>query len=162
MQSEPIIGVTAGAFDLCHAGHMLMFKEAKEKCFYLIALLHDDPSSDRPQKNRPIMNIEERKIILEGIRYIDEVRTYKTEKDLYNILADMKPDIRVIGADWEGKKFTGYDLPIKVYFNSRNHGYSSSELRHRVFNAEAAAADRKEREERGVAQEKGNRSAVLV
>ena len=138
MKKKQIIGVTAGAFDLCHAGHMLMFKEAKEKCDYLIALLHDDPSVDRSEKNRPVMDLAERKIILESIKYIDEIRTYNTEAELYSILAEMKPDVRIVGADWEGKEFTGHDLPIKVYFNSRNHGYSSSELRKRVHQAEQA------------------------
>lgn len=144
MNTKPkrIIGVTAGAFDLCHAGHMLMFKEAKEKCNYLIALLHDDPSLDRPQKHRPIMDIRERRIILEAVRYIDEVRTYKTEQDLYQILAQLQPDVRIIGADWKGKNFTGHDLPIKIYFNSRDHGYSSTELRQRIYLAEKTALEK--------------------
>lgn len=136
MQPKKIIGVTAGAFDLCHAGHMLMFKEAKEKCDYLIVLLQDDPSVDRPQKNRPVMDVKERKIILEAVRYIDDIRTYRTEDELYKILAEMKPDVRIIGVDWKGKPFTGHDLPIKVYFNSRDHGYSSSKLRQRIYRAE--------------------------
>jgi glycerol-3-phosphate cytidylyltransferase len=134
---KKIVGVTAGAFDLCHSGHILMFKEAKQKCDYLIVLLHDDPSTDRPEKNRPIMDIKERKTILEGIRYIDSIRVYRSEKELYQILAKLKPDIRIIGADWKGKPFTGHDLPIKVYFNSRNHTYSSSDLRRRIYEAEA-------------------------
>jgi glycerol-3-phosphate cytidylyltransferase len=137
MQGKKIVGVTAGAFDLCHAGHMLMFKEAKEKCDYFIVLLQDNPSVDRPQKNRPVMDVKERKVILEAIRYIDDIRTYRTEEELYRILAEMKPDVRIVGADWKGKPFTGHDLPIKVYFNSRNHGYSSSELRQRIYRAEA-------------------------
>lgn len=135
-RQNKIIGVTAGAFDLCHAGHMLMFKEAREKCDYLIVLLHDNPSLDRSHKNRPVMDLAERKIILEAIRYIDEIRTYETEDELYKILLDMKPDVRIIGADWYGKPYTGHDLPIKMYFNSRDHGYSSTELRRRVYEAE--------------------------
>lgn len=131
-------GVTAGAFDLCHAGHILMFKEAKKKCTHLTVLLQEDPSIDRPEKNKPIMTLKERKIILSGITYIDKVLVYRTEKDLYALLKKIKPDVRIIGADWKGKLYTGHDLPIKMYFNSRGHSYSSSELRQRIHRAESA------------------------
>ena len=131
-------GITFGAFDLCHAGHVLMFKEAKEQCDYLIVGLHRDPSvapkSYRgKKKNKPVLSLEERRIMLEGIRYIDEVVMYDTEEDLYNILVTMKPDVRIIGADWKGKKFTGHDLPMEVFYNSRGHEYSTTALRKRVY-----------------------------
>ena len=80
----------------------------------------------------------ERKVILEGIRYIDKVLTYKTEADLLKLLKKLKPDVRIIGADWKGKHYTGYELPTPVYFNSRGHKYSSSELRERIVLAELA------------------------
>lgn len=143
MRDGKKIGVTAGAFDLCHAGHMLMLKEAKEVCDYLIVLLQDDPSQTDvsyrgKKKNRPIMSVAERKIIMEAIRYVDEVQTYNSEDDLYQLLVKIKPDIRIIGADWKGKKYTGWDLPIQMYFNSRDHGFSTTELRERIFEAEKA------------------------
>ncbi len=136
------IGVTLGAFDLCHAGHMMVFKEAKTVCDYLIVGLQDDPSliadvAYRDKiKNRPVMTIEERRIMLEGIKYIDEIFTYTTEADLYEKLKKLTWDIRIIGIDWKGKKFTGWDLPKEVYYNSRNHNLSTSELRKRVYQAE--------------------------
>ncbi len=135
-------GFTCGAFDLCHAGHMLVFKEAKTVCDYLIVFLQDDPSLDDPNyrgkiKNKPVMSLEERKIILEGIKYIDEIITYRTEADLHEKLKNLKADIRIIGKDWKGKKFTGWDLPFEVYYNSRGHNFSTSALRERVFKAEA-------------------------
>ena len=143
MRDGKKIGVTAGAFDLCHAGHMLMLKEAKEVCDYLIVLLQDDPSQTDvsyrgKKKNRPIMSVADRKIIMEAIRYVDEVQTYNSEDDLYQLLVKIKPDIRIIGADWKGKKYTGWDLPIQMYFNSRDHGFSTTELRERIFEAEKA------------------------
>lgn len=130
-------GITFGAFDLCHAGHVLMLKEAKEHCDYLIVGLQKDPSiTDAAyrgkKKNAPVMSMEERRIILEGVRYVDEIVEYETEEDLYKLLLEIKPDIRIIGADWKGKKYTGFELPIEMYFNSRGHNYSTSELRARV------------------------------
>lgn len=134
-------GFTAGAFDLCHAGHMLVFKECRQVCDYLIVGLQTDPSLDRPgEKNKPVMSVEERKIILESVKYIDEVVVYEKEADLYNLLKENKLgiDIRIIGADWKGKPFTGHDLPIEVYFNTRDHGFSTTELRRRVYEQEKA------------------------
>ena len=137
------VGLTAGAMDLCHAGHMLMLKEAKKICDYLIVLLHVDPSVAPAEyrgkkKNTPIMSFEERKIILEAIKYVDEVIPYRTEEDLLNLLIKLKPDVRIIGADWKGKQYTGWDLPIEMYFNSRNHSFSTTELRKRIYDVEKA------------------------
>jgi glycerol-3-phosphate cytidylyltransferase len=133
------IGFTCGAFDLCHAGHMLMFKECKEYCDYLIVGLHTDPTIDRPEKNKPVQDLDERRIQLEAVRYIDKIITYDTEEELREILSKNEHNInvRIIGADWEGKPFTGHDLPLETVFNSRSHSYSSSNLRKRIFEAEA-------------------------
>ena len=129
-------GFTCGAFDLLHAGHVLMLKEAKSVCDYLIVGVQSDPSIDREEKNIPIQSYDERKTMVESIRYVDEIVLYDTEKDLINLLKTIKPDIRIIGADWKGKKFTGYDLEIEVFFNSRSHDWSTSSLRKRVFESE--------------------------
>lgn len=141
MKDGKKVGITAGAFDLCHAGHMLVFKEAKTVCDYLIVALQDDPSITGAEyrgkkKNTPIMTLEERRIILEGIRYIDEIVTYRGEEELYKLLVDLKPDVRIIGADWKGKEYTGHDLPIEMYFNTRGHNFSTTALRERVYEAE--------------------------
>lgn len=137
---KKIIGITCGAFDLCHAGHMMMFSEAKLFCDYLIVGLQDDPSvtdaSYRGKKKaKPIMSLKERLIILDSIKYIDEIFLYTTEENLLQQLKKHPHDIRIIGADWKGKKFTGSDLGAKVIYNSRNHGFSTTELRQRIKNA---------------------------
>jgi glycerol-3-phosphate cytidylyltransferase len=128
-------GFTAGAFDLLHAGHILMLKEIRAQCDFLIVGLQTDPTLDRPEKNKPIETIEERKIKLEGCKYIDQIILYNTEADLYDLLKKLKPDVRFVGTDWKDKHFTGDDLPIKVIFNSRDHNYSSSNLRKRILDA---------------------------
>jgi glycerol-3-phosphate cytidylyltransferase len=141
MRDHKRIGITAGAFDLCHAGHILMFEEARGVCDHLIAALHSDPTIDRPAtKNKPVMTVEERLLILKAIKFIDEVIVYHTEADLYNLLKtnDLGIDVRILGVEYKGKPFTGHDLPLEVYFNTRDHGYSSTELRGRVFEAEKA------------------------
>lgn len=130
-----ITGFTCGAFDITHAGHYLMFKECRLQCDFLIVGLQVNPNVDRKDKHKPVQTLKERKIQLEACKYIDKIITYKTEKDLIELLKKIKPDIRFIGADWKGKEYTGKNLPIKVIFNSRNHNYSSSTLRARIINA---------------------------
>lgn len=138
MRDGKKVGITVGAFDLCHAGHVLTFKECKTVCDYLIIGLQSDPTIDRPEKNKPVMSLEEREIILNAIRYVDEVVVYNTEAELYDMLKknQLGIDIRIIGTDWKGKEYTGYGLPIPVYFNSREHHFSTTQLRERIYQAE--------------------------
>ncbi|MFA6524265.1 MAG: adenylyltransferase/cytidyltransferase family protein [Candidatus Paceibacterota bacterium] len=126
-------GFTCGAFDLLHAGHILMLKEICAQCDFLIVGLQADPTIDRPEKNKPIETVEERMIRLQSCKYIDQIILYNTEADLYEMLKKLNPDVRFVGADWKGKHFTGDDLPIKIIFNTRNHNYSSSNLRKRIL-----------------------------
>jgi len=136
MKKNKIVGITFGSFDLCHYGHALMFEECKEYCDYLIVGVQSDPSIDRPEKNKPVQSLEERVGIVSSLKFVDEVVTYDTEADLVEVLKNIQPDVRILGADHKGKPFTGHELPIKYIFNSRDHGYSTSELRKRVFEAE--------------------------
>ena len=135
------IGFTCGAMDLFHAGHVLMLKEARSNCDYLIVGLHTDPTIDRPEKNRPIQSLEERRIQLEGCKYVDEIMEYETEEQLHFMLETFYEKwenrfVRFIGMDWKGKPYTGHELPVKMHFNQRDHSYSSSELRNRIYDAE--------------------------
>ena len=128
-----IVGFTCSCFDLLHAGHILMLKDSKAQCNYLIVGLQKDPAIDRPDtKNKPIQSLKERRIQLDAIKYIDEIIEYKTEKELYNILKKLKPNIRILGSDYLNKPFTGDDLDIKIYYHSREHNYSTTKLRKQI------------------------------
>ena len=127
-------GFTCSCFDLFHAGHIMMLKEAKAKCDYLIVGLQTDPTIDRPEKNRPIQSVFERFVQLESCKYVDEVVVYATEKDLLDILHSYPIDIRVVGDEYKDKEFTGKNLEhIEMYYNSRKHSFSTTELRKRVI-----------------------------
>ena len=126
------IGFTCSCFDLLHAGHILMLKDSKEQCDYLIVGLQTDPSIDRPKKNKPIQSYEERFIQLDAIKYVDKIIKYTTEKDLYKKLLEISPDIRILGSDYNNKSFTGDDLNIPIYYHNRNHNYSSTNLRGKI------------------------------
>ena len=126
------IGFTCSCFDLLHAGHILMLKDAKAQCDKLIVGLQTDPTIDRPEKNKPIQSFEERKIQLEAVKYVDEIFTYETEEDLYKKLLEISPDIRILGSDYIDKSFTGDNLDIPIYFHERKHNYSSTNLRGKI------------------------------
>jgi len=126
------IGFTCGAFDLLHAGHVVMLKEARENCDHLIVGLQTDPTIDRQEKNTPVQSVYERFTQLTAIKYVDEVIPYDTERSLIDLLESTPINVRFIGEDYIDKSFTGDDLPIKVYYTNRKHSFSSSGLRQRV------------------------------
>tara|TARA_B100001250_G_scaffold214690_1_gene184204 strand:+ start:1455 stop:1874 length:420 start_codon:yes stop_codon:yes gene_type:complete len=133
-------GITFGAFDLFHAGHVLMLKEAKEVCDFLTVYIQIDPSLDRPEKNSPVQSIVEREIQISSCKYVDAVGIYKSEEDLLNILMKTEWDIRILGSEYKEELFTGRDLSEgKCYFNSRDHNFSSSELRKRISDLQYTA-----------------------
>ena len=126
-------GITFGAFDLFHAGHVLMMEEAKSVCDYLIVCLQTDPSIDRSEKNSPVQSILERQIQVEACKYVDEVIIYDTEEDVLEISNSIDWDVRILGDEYKDKYFTGREEYLdKCYFNKRPHDFSSSELRERV------------------------------
>ena len=134
------VGFTCSTFDLLHAGHVSMLQEAKTQCDYLIVGLQNDPTLDRPNKNKPVQSIVERQMQLKGSRYVDEVWVYNTEKDLEDLLLTLPIDVRILGVEYEGKEFTGREIchkrGIELYFNGRDHSFSSSSLRRRVYESE--------------------------
>jgi len=130
------VGITFSAFDLLHAGHIAMLRESKNKCDYLVAGLQLDPTIDRPEKNKPIQTIVERYTQLKGVKYVDEIIPYTTEKDVEDILEMYQIDIRILGEEYKDKDFTGKDicrrLGIELYFNKRDHRFSTTDLRKRI------------------------------
>ena len=134
------IGFTCSAFDLLHAGHVAMLREAKSQCDYLICGLQVDPSLDRKEKNSPIQTIVERYTQLQAIHYVDEIIPYITESDLEDILNMLPINVRILGDEYRNKEFTGKGIcqkrGIKLYFNSRDHNFSTTNLRKKVYDRE--------------------------
>ena len=133
------IGFTCITFDLLHAGHVQMLREAKSQCDYLMCGLQIDPNVDRPEKNKPIQTVVERYTQLKAVRYVDEIIPYSTERDLMDILELYTIHIRILGEEYRHKEFTGKDIcqerDIELYFNNRAHRFSSTTLRHAVQNS---------------------------
>lgn len=134
------VGITFGCFDLLHAGHCLMLQEAKTKCDYLIVGLQTDPTIDRATKNKPVQSLVERYIQLKAISVVDEIIPYQTESELLEIIRAIPIDVRIIGSDYLDKDFTGKaeadQLGIETYYNRRDHAFSTTDLRLRVWESE--------------------------
>ena len=135
------IGFNCSTFDLFHAGHVIMLEEAKRQCDYLIAAIQVDPTLDRVSKNKPVQSIIERQIQVSSCKHVDEIIVYSTEKELEDIFMALPIDVRILGEEYKDTEFTGKEICMKrgieLYFNKRDHFFSSSDLRHRVFDAEA-------------------------
>lgn len=123
------IGFTAGNFDLLHPGYIYTFETAKEHCDYFMVFLQRDPSETRYTKYKPVIPLYERYKTLMAIKYIDEVVTYQTEEELLNLIEFYKPDLRILGDDYIGKRFTGDHLPIEVLYTTRSHNWSTTRIK---------------------------------
>ena len=134
------IGITFSAFDLLHAGHVKMLEEAKLNCDYLIVGLQTDPTLDRPTKNKPTQTVVERYIQLKACKFVDEIVPYATEQDLEDILKSFTIDLRIVGDEYKERDFTGRsyceEKGIELYFNTRDHRFSSTSLRQEVYKKE--------------------------
>ena len=128
--NKEIVGFTAGNFDLLHPRYIITFEEAKKHCDKFLVFLQIDPSAHRKSKYKPVIPLYDRYKALMAIKYIDEVYTYQTEEELYELIKFWKPDVRILGEDYMGvKDFTGSDLPPKIIYTSRSHGWSTTRLK---------------------------------
>jgi glycerol-3-phosphate cytidylyltransferase len=118
-----------------------MLAEAKTKCDHLIVAVQTDPTIDRPDtKNKPVQSIIERFVQLSAVKYVDDIIVYQTERDLEDMLMILPINVRIVGEEYKDKPLTGRDIcekrGIEIYYNSRTHRFSSSELRHRTYQSE--------------------------
>src|SRR6056300_1214846 len=96
------IGFTCSSWDLLHSGHILMLREAKSQCDYLIVGLQTDPTIDRPEtKNLPVQSLVERYTQLAAVEYVDEIIPYQTEKELEELLLSYPINVRIIGSEYK-------------------------------------------------------------
>ena len=135
------IGITCSTFDLLHAGHIIMLEECKKYCDYLICALQVDPSVDRPEKNKPIQSLVERYIQLDAVQYVDKIIPYNNEEELKTIFSSLDIDVRIIGEEYKDKNFTAKDIcmkrNIRFVYNKRDHDFSTSSLRTRIYEQES-------------------------
>ena len=125
-------GFVAGNFDVIHPGYIKMFKECNTNCDHFTVLLHSDPSIERPEKLKPILNLDERIEVLSSIKYIHDIQSYTYESELYELIIKGEYSVRFLGDDYRHKSFTGDDLNIHIYYLNRDHGWSSTKFKNLI------------------------------
>ena len=121
------VGIITGVFDLIHPGHFKLLQWCRERCEFLIVMLQKY-TDERPNKRAPIQTWKERQLQLLGIRYVDEVIPYHTERDLSHLLSNHTPHIRFLGSDYQNTPHTGIELNQPVQYCDRFDDYSTTNL----------------------------------
>ena len=122
-------GFIAGNFDVIHPGYIKMFNECKANCDQFTVLLHSDPSIERPEKLKPILTLDERIEVLSSIKFIDDIKSYTYENELYELIKKGEYSVRFLGDDYKNKSFTGDDLKIQIHYLNRDHGWSTTKFK---------------------------------
>ena len=125
-------GFVAGNFDVIHPGYIKMFSECKSNCDYFTILLHSDPSIERPEKLKPILTLDERIEVLSSIKFINDIKSYTYETELYDLIKNGGYSVRFLGDDYRNKSFTGDDLNIYIYYLNRDHGWSTTKFKNLI------------------------------
>lgn len=141
-KQKKVIGITCSTFDLLHAGHIIMLEECKKHCDYLICALQVDPTTDRPEKNTPVQSLVERYIQLDAVKYVDKIIPYSTEEELDTIFSSLDLDVRIIGEEYKEKEFTAKRIcqkrGIRIIYNKREHEFSTTNLRKKIYEKESS------------------------
>ena len=126
-------GIIAGNFDVIHPGYIEMFNEMKKHVNEIHVLLHIDPSLNRPEKIKPLLSVDERKMTLMAIKGVTKVSSYNTEQELLQLIIDINPEIRFLGVDYVNiTDYTGYGLSPKIIFLKRDHGWSTTKFKNLI------------------------------
>ena len=129
--SKPVYGLLAGSFDVIHIGYIYLFEDAKKHCDHLAIALHENPNYERPEKTKPVFSLQVRFRILESIKYVDRIYSYRTEEELLHIIKGYKPDILIIGSDHKDS-YTGQELDIPVHWHERDHDWSATKYKQMI------------------------------
>ena len=134
---KKIIGYTTGVFDMFHIGHLNILRRAKAQCDYLIVGVSNDELCLSYKHKAPVVPFEERKAIIEAIRYVDEV-VEQTDRDKFLAWQHYHFDRLFVGSDWQGTPFfTNLEAKLKevgaeVFYLPYTQGTNSTLLREKL------------------------------
>lgn len=131
------IGYTTGVFDMFHIGHLNILRKAKDLCDFLIVGVSTDELVQSYKAKTPIISFEERKQIVEAIKYVDKVIA-QSSMDKIATVNTLKYDVVFVGSDWKGtKKWIDYEKEFNAYgvdviYLEHTDGISSTILREKL------------------------------
>ena len=109
-----------------------MFNECNNNCDHFTVLLHSDPSIERPDKLKPILTLDERIEVLSSIKFINDIKSYTYEAELYDLIKNGGYSVRFLGDDYRNESFTGDDLNIHIHYLNRDHGWSTTKFKNLI------------------------------
>ena len=119
--------ITYGSYDLIHVGHINMLRRASKLGDYMVVVLSSDEFNAIKNK-KAYHSYEDRKIILEAIKYVDEVLPEFTWEQKIDDVKNNDIDVFVMGDDWEGK-FDFLTEYCEVVYLPRTEGISTSKIK---------------------------------
>ena len=122
-----MIVITFGTFDLIHIGHIRILERAKQLGDKLVVGISSDNFSFSKKYKYPIYNENDRKKILDSIKFVDHVFIEESFEKKRQYILDNNADILVMGSDWEGK-FDEFNDICKVIYLERTPSISTSEI----------------------------------
>jgi len=134
---KKIVGYTTGVFDMFHIGHLNILKRAKEKCDYLIVGVSTDELCLSYKHKAPIVPYEERKAIVEAIKYVDEV-VPQVDRDKFGAWEKYNFDVMFVGDDWKGSPLFSAleerfkEIGVSIVYFPYTTGTSSTVLREKL------------------------------
>lgn len=127
--------IITGCFDIVHIGHLKIFKYAKQLADEVIIAIDSDSKVKKDKgPDRPINNELDRKEFLENILGISKVIVFNSEEELKQICQSIKPDYRLVGSDWKGKKIVGDEYCKEIIFFDRISDYSTTSIIEKIKN----------------------------
>jgi D-beta-D-heptose 7-phosphate kinase/D-beta-D-heptose 1-phosphate adenosyltransferase len=121
---------TNGCFDVLHKGHVELLKFCKSLGYVTVGLNSDVSVAGLKGAGRPINSEEDRKFILQSLRYVDQVIIFNESTPL-RLIQDLKPDIVVKGGDYAKADVVGNGIAEVIIFNTIE-GYSTTDTLKKV------------------------------
>tara|TARA_R110000824_G_scaffold94707_2_gene228259 strand:- start:1265 stop:1663 length:399 start_codon:yes stop_codon:yes gene_type:complete len=120
---------TNGCFDIIHKGHIELFRYAKSLGSKLYVGVDSDSRVRKLKgKQRPINSEEDRRSVLDSIKYIDKTFVFDSGIQLEDLIKQINPSVLVVGSDWRGKDVIGGGHAKSVQFFERVGGYSTTKI----------------------------------
>lgn len=126
-------GLTFGAFDMFHIGHLKLIMQILPICDELIIFVSSDEYIKKHKGKNPVIPLQHRLRIVNAIRGVDDVGVQDLDYGKKEAIEEHKPDVLFVGDDWTPETYSGEGLGVPVEYLTHTEGISSTILRKRIL-----------------------------